>query len=167
MKPWYATNARDLLEARRQGMVPNGPVVVSLIGGGFDKVAAATLYVHDDTPIERLDWRMLVNLEVWLWASGSVPLDRVLHLLDAIARVRPRRLCLRFDHAWSWVSDDGIEFKADTHDVDVGTGYHVPAIRDLPAVHEFHWEPIALNWTPIERRLQRAALGKHALGTVL
>lgn len=167
MKPWYATNARDLLEARRQGMVPAGPVVVSLIGGGFDKVAAATLYVHDDTTIERLDWRMLVNLEVWLWASDSIPLERVLQLLDGIARVRPRRLCLRFDHAWSWVSDDGHEFDAKTHDVDVGTGYHTEAVRELPARHEFRWEPTALNWSPIERRLQRAALAKHAWGTVL
>lgn len=154
-RPWYATNARDLLEARRQGMVPAGPVVVSLIGGSFDRVAAATLYVRDDMPLDRLDWRMLVNLEVWLWADSSTPLDRLLQLLDALAHARPRRLCLRFDH------------EQQTHDVDLGAGYHTPAVRDLPAVHEFHWEPFALNWTPIEQRLQRAALSRLPAGTVL
>lgn len=154
-RPWYATNARDLLEARRNGMAPAGPVVVSLIGGAFGKLAAATLYVNEDVPVERLDWRMLVNLEVWLWADAGTPLERLLQLLDGIARARPRRLCLRFDQG------------AETHDIDLGSGYHMPTVGDLPAVHEFHWAPLALNYTPIERRLCQAARVKHARGTVL
>lgn len=167
MKPWYAINARDLLETRRQGLKPSGPVVVSTIGGDFGRLAAATLYVHDDMPAERLDWRMLVNVEAWLWADDAVPLLRVLQLLDGVAHARPRRLCLRFDRQWSWVSPGGHEYEQVTHDVDIGTGFHTLAMRDLPDVHEFHWDPMPLNWTPIERTLAQAALSKHPRGTVL
>lgn len=167
MSPWYAVNARDLLETRRQGSMPRGPVVVSTIGGDFGGLAAATLYVHGDMPVERMDWRMLVNLEAWLWADRSVKLARVLQLLDGIARARPRRLCLRFDEPWSWVSPAGHEYEAQTHDVDIGTGFHVLAIRELPDVHEFLWDPFPLNFTPIEHRLCEAAIGMHRRGTSL
>lgn len=164
MNPWYAVNARDLLETRRQGMKPTKPVVVSTIGGDFGH---PTLYVHDDMPAERLDWQMLANVEAWLWTDDSVPVGRVLQLLDGIARARPRRLCLRFDHPWSWVSPGGYEFEVNTHDVDIGAGYHTIAIRDLPDLHEFHWDPCPLNFTPLESRLAQAAMRKHRRGTVL
>lgn len=167
MSPWYAVNARDLLETRRQGGLPPGPVVVSAIGGSFGNVAAATLYVHADMPVDRLDWRMLVNLEALVWGDKSVPLARLLQLLDGIARVRPRRLCLRFDQHWSWVSPGGREYEAETHDVDIGAGYHVLALRDLPEVHEFYWDPFPLNFTPVEARLCQAARSLHQQGTIL
>lgn len=167
MTPWYAVNARDLLEARRHGALPAGPVVVSAIGGDFGRVASATLYVHEDMPADRMDWRMLVNLEAWVWADRTVPLVRLLQLLDGVARARPRRLCLRFDQPWSWVSPAGREFVADVHDVDIGEGYHVLAVRDLPDMHEFHWCPFPLNFTPVESRLCQAARGLHPEGTVL
>ena len=32
-RPWYATNARNLLELRQRNLKPAEPVVVSLIGG--------------------------------------------------------------------------------------------------------------------------------------
>lgn len=164
---WYAVNARDLLETRHQRMKPRGPVIVSTIGGDFGRLAGATLYVHDDMPAERLDWRMLADLEAWLWADDGVAVSRVLTLLDGIARARPRRLCLRFDKPWSWVSPGGREYEQNTHDVDIGTGFHTLAIRELPDVHEFHWDPFPLNWTPIEHRLAAAATTKHPRGTVL
>jgi hypothetical protein len=167
MAPWYAVNARDLLEARRHGKMPARPVVVSTIGGEFGRIADATLYVHEDTPIERLSWQMLPNLEVWLWVDGTIPVGRVLDLLDGIAQVRPRRLCLRFDCPWSWVSPGGHEFAAETHDVHIGTGIHLESVRDLPAVHEFCWTPAALSPTPIEWRLRDAALTRHQWGKTL
>lgn len=167
MKHWYATNARDLLDARRHGQKPAGPVVVSHIGGSFGSLCAATLYVHEDMPAPRMDWRMLVNLEVWFWADDTVPLERVLQLLDGIAHARPSRLTLRFDHQWSWVSPEGQEFDHPTHDVDIGSGHHIAAIRDLPEVHEFCWDPLPLNHTPIERRLADAAAAAHPKGTIL
>lgn len=167
MKPWYATNARDLLETRQQGLMPDGPVVVSMIGGEFDEVAASTLYLRPDMPLERMDWRMLVNLEVWLWASDKVPLPRVLQALDGIARARPWRLCLRFDHPYHFDAADGTRYHFDTHDVDVGQGFHLPQVVDLPPVHEFLWAPTTLQGTPLEYRLRSAALQVHQRGTVL
>jgi hypothetical protein len=165
LRPWYAVNARDLLEARRQGMRPHGPVVVSTIGGEFG--ARSVLYVHDDMPAERLDWRMLGKLEVWLWSDPSVKAERTLQLLDGIAHALPRRLVWRFDEHWSAVGLLGTEFEQDTHDVDIGTGYSCRGIGDLAAVHEFHWYPWPLNYTPIERQLCAAALTKHPRGAVL
>lgn len=166
MKPWYANGARQLLDMRRNGQKPAGPVVVSLIGGTFHGVASMVLHL-DDEPADRLDWRMLVNLEVWLWADGTVPLERVLVLLDGIARARPKRLCLRFDRPWSHVTPSGVEFEQSTHDVDIGAGYHHAAQPGLDELHSFVWEPIALNHNPVERRLARAALARHRAGTVL
>jgi|GEM_PF-3136856 hypothetical protein len=165
-QPWYAANARDLLQARQRGQKPAGPVVVSLIGGEFGSVASVALYVRQDAPLDRFDWRMLVNLEVWVWADSSVGLGILVELLDRIASIRPKRLCLRFDHAWSQ-DVDGVTFEQSTHDVDIGTGYHHPAIEDVPETHAFVWEPMALNHTPIERRLAAATARKHRAGTVL
>jgi hypothetical protein len=170
MRPWYAANARTLLEARQKGMVPTGPVVVSLIGGTFGDCAATALYVHADMPAERLDWRMLVNLEAWIWADASIPLERILLLADRIAKVRPRRLVLRFDRPFSHTWDDCEKERTasfDTHDVDIGSGYHTHAIADVPALHSFYWLPIAMNATPIERQLRAALTRVHQPGTLL
>lgn len=167
MRPWYASGARALLEARQKGLKPAGIVVVSLIGGEFYDCADTALFVHDDMPAERLDWRMLVNLEVWVWANGSVPLDRVLQVLDGIARARPRRLCLRFEHAWGFTGKSGRQIEVKLHDLDIGDGYHVHAIGDVPELHEFIWQPMTHQGTPIERRLRAAAERRHARGTIL
>lgn len=155
MKPWYAANARDLLETRRQGLRPDGAVAVSLDGGGFVDGAATTLYVHDDMRHERLDWRMLVNLDVWLCASQQVALQLVVDTASRIAHVRPADLVLRFQ--------DGEQL----HDVRVGTGTHTAAIRDLPAVHSFFWCPLNCSLSPLGERLCWALLAKHPRWTEL
>jgi hypothetical protein len=165
-RPWYAAGARNLLESRRQGMAPAGPVVVSLIGGQFAECAAMTLHVNADMPAERLDWRMLVNLEVWIWADASIPLERVLQLADRIAQVRPRRLVLRFDRAFRFTRADGEIESIDTHDLDIGAGYHT-VIAGIPETHAFFWNPIAVNGTPLEQQLRRSLAATHQPGTVL
>lgn len=170
MKPWYASNARELLEMRKRGRIPDGPVAVSLIGGQYADCAAMTLHVQDDTPIDRLDWKMLVNLEVWIWADPSVPLSKLTVLADRIAQVRPRRLVLRFDHPFKFTWNDGkkdIEESIDTHDVDIGSGYHNQGIGELPATHAFLWCPIPCNGTPLEHQLRRALRATHTPGTWL
>lgn len=154
-RPWYATNARDLLEARRQGLKPDGPVVVSLVGGDFSGVAAATINVKPDMPVDRLDWRMLVNLHVWLWANQQAKLEWLLATASRIAHVRPRRLVLRF------------EAGKQVHDVDIGTGIHIPAVRELPATHDFWWSPINCSDTAVATRLRAALLAVHPFQTIL
>jgi hypothetical protein len=157
-RPWFANGARALLEARKAGNVPDGPVAVACCPGPFSG-AGAVLFVTDDMPTDRLDWRMLVNLEVWLWADGSVPLERVLGLARKIAMVRPKRLVLRFNHEFrfEWRDSERVHLEQiDTHDVDIGSGYHIPAIRDLRASHDFIWFPFNTSGTPIAERLKNA-----------
>lgn len=148
MKPWYATNARDLLETRRQGMQPEGPVNVAMDGGSFEGTA---LYLRPDMPLDRMDWRMLVNLEVWLWASPAVPLDRVLDASLRIAHAKPSRLFLRFD--------DGEQ----VHDIEIGSGTHRGPVADIPPEHTFCWSPIHLGWAQIGKRLCQALRTKHRM----
>lgn len=155
MRPWYAVNARSLLDTRRGGMAPAGPVVVSLIG--TVEGAGMTLYVHDEMPAERMDWRMLVNLEVWVWSDPSVALSRLVAVVDAVARARPRRLVLRFNHQFrfTWNDADRVhDEEINTHDVEVGSGIHREEIRDIPAQHEFLWMPLGVSHTPMSKRLQ-------------
>lgn len=149
-RPWYPANGRELLEARRKGMVPDGRVVVSLVGGQFGDVAAATLHARPDMPVERLDWRMLVNLEVWLWAGPGAALGWVLATTSRIAHARPRGLVLRFE-----------EGSQQIHDVDVGTGFHAQAIREIPATHEFVWYPLDLSRTTVAGKLRKALAATH------
>lgn len=154
-RAWYATNARDLLATREQGLAPDGRVVVSLVGGQFADVAAVTLHARADAPVDRMDWRMLVNLEVWLWAGPSAALEWLLQTTSRIAHARPHKLVLRF------------ESKGALHDVDVGTGLHTPAMRELPPLHTFLWLPTDLSDTPISAKLRRALLAKHERWTEL
>lgn len=154
MRPWYATNARDLLETRRQGLKPDGPVVVSLIGGYVDG-AATTLHVHQDMPVERMDWRMLVNLDVWLHAGPAAALEWVLETASRIALARPSDLVLRFQ-------EDKL-----LHDARIGTGLHTLAIRDLPAHHSFTWCPLNASLSPVAERLCWALLARHPRWTEL
>lgn len=151
-KPWYAVNARALLETRRQGMKPEGWVTVALAGGQFD---GTTLYVHDDMPLDRLDWRMLAGLQVVVEAAPVVTVDRIERVVRGIAAVKPEELRLHF------ATPDG-----DLHQIDVGTGVHHAAVGDLPACHDFHWAPIALRGTRGERALVRALL-QHQPGGIL
>jgi hypothetical protein len=65
MKPWYAINARRLLEDRQRASCPSIPCPWSLA----TRRNPGCLYVKPDMPVERLDWRMLVNLPVWIWAA--------------------------------------------------------------------------------------------------
>lgn len=154
-QPWYATNARDLLATREQGLMPAGPVVVSLVGGGFADVAAATLYARPDMPVERMDWRMLVNLQVWLWAGPGAALGWLLATASRIAHARPEQLLLRFEEP------------AGIHDVEIGTGLHIPKVLDLPAQHQFEWVPINCSGTAVGAKLRAALLDTHPSWTRL
>lgn len=144
-RPWYPVNGRALLETRRQGMSPAGPVVVSLIGGQYD---ATALYVHDEMPLERMDWQMLVNLHVHVLASPAAPFDRIERCLWDIAHVRPRELLLQF------IVGDAV------HEIDIGTGMHLPALQGLPAMRHFHWLPITTTPGPA-LQLKRALVAAH------
>lgn len=155
MSPWYATNARDLLETRRQGFALRRPVAVSLIGGNFEAFTSAALYVRPQMPVERLDWRMLVNLDVWLIGSKDAALDWLLATASRIAQAQPHELVLRFGDGGDW------------HDVEIGTGLHIPPVADLPAVHRFDWVPINCSGTRLGSQLRRALINTHARWTRL
>jgi len=168
MTAWYAINARQLLDARRQGMTPAGQVVVSLVGGDFPGCTA--LYLRPDMPADRLDWRMLVNLPVWVWANGRAPLDWLVTTTARIAQARPRELLVRFEQPrevlWTLADKQHTEV-IETHDVEVGTGEHRAAIADIPGTHEFTWAPIRLSPTNIAAGLQNALRAKHTFRTTL
>ena len=149
---WYAGNARNLLETRQQGLTPRGPVVVSLVGESFPHT---TLHARPDVPASRFDWRMLVNLEVWVWANASAPIDWIAATLWQIAQARPRELALRFEHGEA------------VHDIDCGSGYHRPAIGDFPASHEFFWQPLNLSCTALGTRITKALTAQHKKGQFL
>lgn len=144
-RPWYPVNGRALLETRRQGMSPARPVVVSLIGGQYH---ASALYVHDDMPVERMAWQMLVNLHVHVLASPAVPFDRIERVLWDIAHVRPKELVLQF------VVGDAV------HEIDCGTGMHLPPVAHFPAMRHFHWLPITTTPGPA-LQLKRALVSNH------
>lgn len=150
-RPWYAINARRLLEDRQRGLVPQDAVAVVLTD---DTIPAPAVYVKADMPLDRLDWRMLVNLQVWLYADAGVALDRVLKVARSIAAIRPGELVLRFNA-------DGL------HDVEVGAACHFPGVADLQPVHQFTWNPINLSCTAIGAKLRRALLAEHPQGYVL
>lgn len=151
-RQFYATNARDLLETRQHGFAPQGPVHVAMDGGQFSGTA---IYLRPDMPVDRMDWRMLVNLEVWLWASPSVPVGRVIETASRIAHARPKDLRLHFD--------DG----AKVHQLEIGFGEHEPPVFEFPAVHKFFWNPLNLSWTAIGRELQKALKTKHKTWSTL
>ncbi len=145
-RPWFAVNARSLLETRQQGQMPPEPVVVSLVGQQFTETA---LYVRPDMPVDRMDWRMLVNLEVWVWASAQAPLERITETAWRIAAARPRELVLRF------------EAGERVHDINCGSGHHAPAVADIPPEHGFWWLPMNVGGTEIGARLLRALVAHH------
>jgi hypothetical protein len=152
MQPWYASGARSLLETRKQGLTPQGPIVVSLVGQSFPHT---TLYCRPDVPAERFDWRMLVNLEVWVWASAAIPMDWITATVWRIANVRPKELALRFEH------QDCL------HDIDCGSGHHHAAIGNIPASHGFCWLPLNTSGTELGSRIKKALTAQHKLGQFL
>ena len=152
MTPWYATNARGLLEARKQGKSPPGPVVVSLVGEHFTETA---LFLRNDMPGDRMDWRMLGDLDVWIWANAQASMQWIVDTTWRIARARPKELVLRFDHGGK------------VHDIECGSGHHLPAIADIPAVHQFQWAPINTGGTQLGKRIKRALLAAHPYGAIL
>ena len=153
-KPWYATNARNLLDMRKQGTKPAGPVVVSLIGGNFHDIAETVLHVRQDMPVDRLDWRMLVDLDVWVWAGPDAPIDWIVDTTWRIAQARPRELLVRF------------ETLLEIHDINIGSGTHRPAIASLPPEHGFLWLPINVGGTRIGYRILKS-LTRKAKGVLL
>lgn len=140
-QPWYALNARQLLAAREAGMRPDGVVQVTLTAA---ENPPGALLVRPDMPADRLDWRMLVDLPVWLWADASVPFERLAGIARGIAARRPSELLLRF------LTGETV------HDVEVGYGNHHQAIADIPAEHTFVWLPLNLGGTSVGARLMRA-----------
>lgn len=145
MKPWYAGNARNLLQARQQGSVPYGPVIVEMTGGAWD---VTTLHLDDSMPVDKLDWRMLVNLEVWLWANPKVALERITETALRIAKARPKTLFVRF------------EAGQQIHDVQVGDGFHLEPPAPLQAVHEFSVCISNNSGTKLGASMRRALLSK-------
>lgn len=148
-RPWYATNARNLLELRQRNLKPAEPVVVSLIGGDFGDIAQTALYVRPDMPAERMDWRMLVDLDVWLWAGPDAPMERIADTAWRIAQARPRELLIRFETA------------TDIHDINLGSGTHRSKVAGLPPEHGFWWLPINVGGTAIGYRIIKALKAKH------
>lgn len=151
MKPWYAQGARRLLEARERGLMPDGAVIVSMV----DRDIPDALVVNKDMPVDRLNWRMLVNLDVHVVANRSADLGWLLETVSRIAHCRPQSLCIRFD--------DGDEL----HDVEVGEALHLQSIGGLPAVHSFDWVPINCSGTQTGARLRKALIQKHPRWTTL
>lgn len=149
-RPWYASNARELLESRQQGMKPEGWVTVALGGGKF---ASPMLSVRSDMPAERLDWQMLAGLKVQVEATPRVPVERIEAIVHGIAGAKPAELRLHFS------TPDG-----DTHQIDVGSGVHLPPVADVPAVHNFFWAPLSLRGTNGERALVRSLLRHQPKG---
>lgn len=149
-KPWYAHGARKLLAARQAGLMPDRTVYVSMT----DRQTPNALSVKRDMPADRLDWRMLVNLDVQLLADRTVDLGWLLDTTSRIAHVRPAFLGIVFE-------DEGV------HDVEVGTGTHIPEVLELPAQHSFTWVPINCSGTLTGSRLRQALIAKHSRWTVL
>jgi len=140
-RDWYAVNARDLLEHRKHGELPTNPVSV-VVGRGEAPYPA--LYLHDDMPLERMDWRMLVNLDVWLWAGFSVPLERIKRIAKDIAQVQPSVLILRFADTTGF-----------THDVELAFSTHQPGYPEhgIKPVHDTTWRPLNLTGSTFGTRL--------------
>lgn len=152
---WYATNARDLLEHRRRNLKPVEPVIVSLVGGDFRDVAETVLYARRDMPVDRMDWRMLVDLDVWLWAGTGAAMDWITETAWRIAQARPRELLIRFE------AGNAI------HDINVGSGTHRAPVAGLQPEHQFWWLPINVGGTVLGYRVLKALLATKPKKTML
>jgi hypothetical protein len=84
-------NGQSLLDLRMRGLVPELPVLVSLVGTlDFSNV---TLYADAGKPY---DWRVIAGLEVEVFASLAVPFSGLLRTLADIAAAVPKRMVLAF-----------------------------------------------------------------------
>jgi hypothetical protein len=132
-----------LTEMRRAGMRPDRPVNVA-----FTDPAASglTLFMRDVTR-RPFDWRVLVGLDVIVWADTKTAFAEVSRTVVDIARARPAELQLCFLHGEEW------------HLIDCGSGRFQPDVQDVPGHHEFQWQPINLGSSAMGYRL-KAALHK-------
>lgn len=153
MRPYYAGNARQLLELRKSGQTPDKPVVVTFFEGFYP--GQETLFLSDEMPAQRMDWRMLVNLSVWVIVDKTIALETMLETVFRIALARPKELILRFEQG------DKV------HDIEVGYGHHLPSVAGIPAVHEFQWAPINVGGTSLGKRLVKALKTKSKNGEKL
>lgn len=147
-RDWFPSNGRNLMLQRKRGVLPSGPVNVVLDLRDPDIGFAGTvLTLRSDDTAERIDWRMLVNLDVWVWADEGQPLDRVVSVVRDIVDVSPRSLYLRF-----------VDPQGNVHDVDCGTGTHRPGAPRLgiPAEHTFLFCPVNSAGSRLGRELCRA-----------
>lgn len=148
-REWLPLNGRALLERRRNGTVPVGPVNVSMDLREHDDIgfAGTVLTLRASDPAARMDWRMLVNLDVWVWADDGQPINRVQAVVRDIAGVCPKSLFLRF------VDTNGF-----VHDVDCGTGTHRAGapVHGVPAEHSFIFCPINTAGSRLGRALCRS-----------
>lgn len=80
-----------LIDLRISGMVPEHPVLISLVG----KLPYRNLTLQAKTD-ERYDWHAIAALEVEVMASAQVPFSALLATLADIARAVPKRMVLTF-----------------------------------------------------------------------
>ena len=137
------TAYENLTEMRLAGMRPDGPVNVAFI----DPTASGLTLHMRDAARKPFDWRVLVGLDVIVWADTKTPFSDVAAVVVAIAKARPSELQLCFLHSEAW------------HLIDCGSGRFQPDVQDVPGHHEFQWQPINLGATEMGYRL-KAALHK-------
>ncbi len=136
----YPRNGEDLLRLRREGMRPDGVVLVSMVGSL--PYANYTLYADGATP---LNWSMLAGLDVDLIVSRSIPFRLVLRALAGLADACPTRITLSF---------------TDGPCVECGQSRYAPmSIQPPTGRMMFDWCPLAVSREPqsvaLERRLRR------------
>jgi hypothetical protein len=88
----YPRNAGALIDIRLRGVVPDLPVLVSLVGA----LPEYTNVVLQAYAGESHDWRPLAGLNVEVFASSAVAFAELLAMLGAIAAVVPETLVLTF-----------------------------------------------------------------------
>lgn len=84
-------NGQSLLDLRLRRVVPELPVLVSLVGDlDFTNV---TLYADAGDPY---DWRALTGLDIEVFTSLDVPFPKLVRTLADIAAVVPKRMILTY-----------------------------------------------------------------------
>ncbi|CAN5715280.1 hypothetical protein BH10PSE18_BH10PSE18_08100 [soil metagenome] len=146
---WHPRNGRELLDQRKRGELPTSPVHVVMDVMHREQFDWPALYLRSEDAVERMDWRALVNTEVWVWADATQPLDRIVQVVRDIADVCPRSLTLRF------AGDKGV-----VHDVDCGSGTHRAGApqHGIPPEHSFLFYPVNSTGSAIGRRFCRALM---------
>ena len=84
-------NAQSLIDLRLRGLVPELPVLVSLVG----RLEFTNVTLYADAGVS-IGWRMLAGLEVEVFTSIAVPFPKLLRTLADIAAVVPARMILCF-----------------------------------------------------------------------